>query len=348
MKNTSLDIILDQKKLTTHVYFFLFALVVIGLTITFRDDFHSWQSYITALAMIFLQMEIFIYLGIRIFRGFNPVASPKEVTRIVIYRFMLFFFACLISAFILMIAMLYTDSWIKYHDISKVLYNFFHYEFKGWFKTTFTGLSIGAIIFIYILWQDALKREQKLREENLIFQNETLRNQVNPHFLFNSLNTLSSLIGTQPEAADRFVSKLASTYRYILENSRKDKIPLESELEYIKNYSDLHKIRDEEKIELRINAPETAKYQILPVSLQILIENAIKHNITTREDPLIIDVFIEDQYIVVKNILQKMATNLESTGLGLKNLAERVRLATGKPLIIEETDDHFVVKVPLL
>ena len=347
MKKTAFDYLFDQRKLSTHIYFLLFSLLVVGLTIVLKSDFHSWQKYITTLVMIFLQIEIFIYLGIKIFKGFNPDSVPKEVTRMVISRFMLFFFACMVTAFILMIAVLYVEYWITYHDTSKVLYNFFHYEFRGWFKTTFTGLSIGAIIFVYFLWQDAMKREQKLREENLIFQNETLRDQVNPHFLFNSLNTLSSLISTQPEAADRFISRLASIYRYILENNQKDKIPLESELEYIRDYSDLHKIRDEEKIVLTINAPDAAKYEILPVSLQILIENAIKHNMATRENPLMIDVFIEGMYIVVKNNLQRMAIHLGSTGVGLKNLAERVILITRKPLIIEEKNNYFIVKVPL-
>ncbi|MCX6300857.1 MAG: histidine kinase [Bacteroidia bacterium] len=348
MKKVTLESVLDQRKLSTHVYFLLFSLLVVVITIVLKGDYDSWKVYITALILVFLQIEVFIFLGKRIFKNFKTASSPKDVTRIVILRFILFFLLCFIAAFILMITVLYIENWIRYNDTTKVIYNFFHYEFRGWFKSTFTGLSAGAILFVYFLWQDSLKREQKLREENLIFQNETLRNQVNPHFLFNSLNTLSSLISSQPEVADRFVSKLASIYRYILENSRKDNILLESELEFIRNYSDLHKVRDEEKIVLTINVPDPAEYEILPVSLQIIIENAIKHNKATRESPLHIDVFIEDRYVVVRNNLQKMALQMESTGTGLRNLAERVRLMTGKPLIVEETNDTFIVQVPLI
>ena len=102
------------------------------------------------------------------------------------------------------------------------------------------------------------------------------------------------------------------------------------------------------KILLGIDAPDADSYLILPVSLQILMENAIKHNMATRENPLKISIYIENQYIVVKNNLQKMALKLKSTKIGLKNLAERVRLATGEELVIEETNTEFIVKLPLL
>ena len=205
-----------------------------------------------------------------------------------------------------------------------------------------------AIIFIIIQWQDALKREQKLREENLVFQNETLKSQVNPHFLFNSLNTVSSLIQSDPEKAEEFINNLSSVYRYILENSRKDKVPVQSELELLNRYFDLHRVRDEEKISLSIDYSNADNFQILPVSLQILLENAIKHNSATRENPLRISVSFKDQYIVMMNNLQKKATLIKSTGIGLKNLAERVRLITGKTLIIEEDSNYFIAKLPLL
>ncbi|MCX6123012.1 MAG: histidine kinase [Ignavibacteriales bacterium] len=209
-------------------------------------------------------------------------------------------------------------------------------------------LLIFTIIFFYILWRQSILREQKLREENLIFQNQTLKDQINPHFLFNSLNTLSSLVTTQTEIAELFINRLSSIYRYILENSPKDKIPLQSELTFINDYFYLYKIRDEDKIQLTIDIKDADKFEILPVSLQLLIENAIKHNMATRENPLIIIIYLEDQYVVVKNNLQKMATQLKSTKTGLKNLGERIRLMTGKELVIEETKTDYLVKVPLI
>jgi len=209
-------------------------------------------------------------------------------------------------------------------------------------------LLIFTIIFFYILWHKSVMREQKLREENLLFQNQTLKNQINPHFLFNSLNTLSSLVNTQTEIAEHFINRLSSIYRYILENGPKDKVSLQSELTFVNDYFFLHKIRDDDKVQLDADIKEADKYEILPVSLQMLIENAIKHNMATRENPLRIFIYLENHYIIVKNNLQRMATQLKSTKTGLKNLGERIRLMTGKGLIIEETKDYYLVKVPLL
>jgi len=348
MKKLKFENIIDQRKLSTHAYFLLFSMVIVGLTKAFNPDFKTRGDYFTLLCILFIQLEVFIFLGTKIFKGLSPVSGPKEVTRLLLSRFLVFYVGCFISAFIIMIGIVCIQSLITHMDISMVLGNFFQYEFWKWFKKTSGGLSVGAVIFIFVLWQDALKREQELREKNLVFQNETLKSQVNPHFLFNSLNTISSLVQTQPEAAGLFINNLSSVYRYILDNSQKDTVPLQAELDFIENYFDLHKVRDEEKILLGINAPGSEAYRILPVSLQILLENAIKHNIATRENQLRISVYIEDQFIVVKNNLQRKATQLPSTKTGLKNLAERVRLATSKELIIDETDDYFTVKLPLL
>jgi len=241
-----------------------------------------------------------------------------------------------------------SQAWIRGETASNVIFNFIHSGFRIWFSSTIKGLIFGSVIFVVLLWQASLRREQKFREEKLIFQNETLKSQVNPHFLFNSLNTISSLIQTQPETAEQFINNLASVYRYILENGQKDLVPLQSEIGFLTDYSNLHRVRDEDKIFINIDVPEAEKYKVLPVSLQILLENAIKHNIASRENKLRISIYVEDQFIVVKNNLQKKASQLTSTKTGLKNLAERVLLTAKRELIIEETNDYFTVKLPLL
>ena len=255
---------------------------------------------------------------------------------------------CLLTAFVIILGFHYIRQLIAGGNAAAAIGSFFKYSFWTWFKSTLTGLTIGTIIFMIIIWQESLLREQKLREENLIFQNETLKTQVNPHFLFNSLNTLSSLIESQSELSKIFLHKLASTYRYILENGNKDKVALKNELEFITDYFDLHRIRGEGKIFLNISVPDSENLWILPVSLQILLENAIKHNMATRESPLKISVFNEGEYIVVKNNLQQMSYQSRSTHIGLKNLDERVKLVTGKPVLIIRTSEEFIVKVPLL
>jgi two-component system LytT family sensor kinase len=347
MKAPALYDFMNLRKPVSHITFLIFSLLV-TIIFAFTGKYPGSPPFsFSVFIMVFVQIEVFIYFGNRLFAKLNFDRSPGEITRVILARFMIFLAACLLSSMILFILVQYTGLWMKGEDLSKVVYNFIHYELHSWFKSTITGLSAGAIIFIVLLWQASLRREQKLREENLIFQNETLKNQINPHFLFNSLNTISSLVQTQPETAEQFINDLSSIYRYILENGQKNKVPLQSELDFITGYYNLHKIRDEEKIILNIDARDAGEFEILPVSLQILLENAIKHNIATRENPLRISIYTEDQFIVVKNNLQKKATQLQSTKIGLKNLAERVRLISGRDLIIEEINNYFIVKVPL-
>jgi two-component system, LytTR family, sensor kinase len=348
MKKITLYDVFSLRKPVSHLAILIFSIMVtliIGITRRYPE---LPPFSLSLFIMLFIQLEVFIFLGGLLFADLNFDRSPGEITRIVVFRFTVFMTGCLLVSMILFISVQYSTLLIKGENVSKVIYDFVHSGFREWFRSTISGLSFGAIIFIVLLWQSSLKREQKLREEKLIFQNETLKNQVNPHFLFNSLNTLSSLIVTNPDVAERFIIRLSSIYRYILENSQKDRVALQNELEFISDYFDLHRVRDEEKIVLDINTPDALRYEICPVSLQILIENAIKHNMATRDNPLTISIYLEDEYIVVKNNLQKMAVQLKSTKIGLKNLAERVSLISKRELIIEETNDYYTVKVPLL
>jgi two-component system, LytTR family, sensor kinase len=348
MKAPALNEILNLRKPFSHILILLFSIIVTLITST-TGKYSGTSHFLTGIfVMLFAQLEAFIFLGHKLFANLNFDRSPGEITRIVLIRFVIFLAACLFVSIILFVLLQYAGLSIAGEDISKVVYNFIHTGFGPWFRSTIKGLTIGAIIFIVLLWQTSLRREQRLREEKLIFQNETLKSQVNPHFLFNSLNTVSSLIQTHSEKAEQFINNLASVYRYVLENAQKDKVPLQTELDLVNRYFDLHRVRDEEKIALTIDYSGLDNYQILPVSLQILLENAIKHNAATRENPLKISIYFEGANIVVRNNLQKKATQLKSTGIGLKNLAERVRLITGKELIIEETEDFFTVKIPLL
>ncbi len=339
----------DQKKPLSHISFLIFSLLAaLVVKVTGGKTLSSPYDTVSIFVMIFVQIEVFIYFGNILFGKLNFDKSPGEITRIVLFRFMIFIAACLLVSIVLFILLKLVICAITGGDFSIVIPGFFRFELHSWFSSTIKGLTFGAVIFIVLLWQASLRREQKLREENLIFQNETLKSQVNPHFLFNSLNTISSLISTQPDLAERFISNLSSVYRYILENGRKDMVPLQSELNFAENFFSLHMVRDEGKIILAIDIPDAGQYKILPVSLQILLENAIKHNIATRENPLKINVYLEDQFVAVKNNLQRKATQLKSTEIGLKNLAERAKLVTGRDTVISETSGWFIVKLPLI
>jgi LytS/YehU family sensor histidine kinase len=164
-----------------------------------------------------------------------------------------------------------------------------------------------------------------------------------------SRQTRFAELNTEVEVAGQFISKLSVIYRYILDNSSKQTVPLNQEIAFIRDYYYLHQIRNEGKIKLEIDINnDENSYKIIPISLQLLVENAIKHNMATQDKTLTINVYLEDKYVVVKNNIRKMATQVVSTKIGLKNLNERVRLVTGKELIVTEHDGNFTVIVPLM
>ncbi len=348
MENKNPEYILDQRKWGLHVVIAVFALLVVTGYSVFKSGEANFEDMLSLFILLVIQLELFMTVAIRLFRDVKPGGDRRLITRTLLSRFALFLVICFIIALIILFCSLITASLIHGLDPVEEIRKYIPSKFSGWLKGTAGGLLFGAAIFIYVQWQDALKREQKLREQNLIFQNETLKTQINPHFLFNNLNTLSSLIISNPVDAEIFTSKLASIYRYIIENSNKDRVSLKAELEFITEYFYLYRIRDEEKIRLDIEIGNTDNLSIIPVSLQVLVENAIKHNKATRDEPLNIKVTREGDTIVVANKLQRMASRIRSTGIGLKNLSERVRLLTGKEVVVEETTDMFIVKVPLI
>jgi two-component system LytT family sensor kinase len=348
MNKLRIENVLNQKKPVTHLGIMVFSATFIFLYLFLGNEEITWNAFFPGFILGTVQIEAFLFLGYILFRNFHPGVSPGEVTRNVSSRFFIFLLLGLIVAFVIIMCFNYIRQWFSGGELSEVAGNFFKYSFATWLKSTLTGLTIGTLIFIIILWQEALRREQKLREENLVFQNETLKNQVNPHFLFNSLNTLASLIDSDPDTSRFFIQKLSAIYRYILDNGNRDKVPLASELGFISDYFELHKIRGEGKIFMTIDIPDPGGSWILPVSLQILIENAIKHNMATKEKPLKITIYTDREYVVVSNNLQPMSAGLKSTLIGLKNLSERVRLTTGKTVGVEKSENEFTVKVPLL
>jgi len=322
-----------------------------------------WALYVKEFSSIFLigtfcmmlaDIEIILLISNRVFkidekrvRDFEEKHTRKEVTLINLLGIVIFLVVALTVitlVFTVFIIVLHVIKGWGFPDIHTIMN-----EIDGAIKVAAIALICSTPFIFFGKWQEAMKRGYELREQNLIFQNETLKNQVNPHFLFNSLNTLSSLVNTQVEIAGHFISKLSQIYRYILENSSKAKVPLKDELAFIEDYFYLHEIRSEGKILLTIEIEDNNyNHEIMPVSLQLLIENAIKHNIATLEKPLKITIYIEGQNIIVKNNIQKMATQVFSTKIGLKNLNERIKLITGKEIFIEETTSDYLVKVPLL
>ncbi len=189
-----------------------------------------------------------------------------------------------------------------------------------------------------------------LQKENLQSQYDVLKQQVNPHFLFNSLNVLTSLIKIDPDLAEQFSEQLSKVYRYVLENRDNELIDLNTELSFLNAYIFLINIRFMDKLEVRMEIPEERRSdKIIPLAMQLLIENAIKHNVMSKSRPLVIDIFVDNHnYLNVVNNLQERPSQVVSTGLGLKNIINRYQLLNLKSPVFEKTENQFIARIPLV
>ena len=197
----------------------------------------------------------------------------------------------------------------------------------------------------YINWKEALFKVEKLKNENLKSQYESLRNQVNPHFLFNSLNVLSELVYEDQGKAVEFIRKMSDVYRYVLEHKDQELVDLEVELAFLKSYGFLQKIRFGDNFNLNVEQDGTG--MVPPLALQMLVENAIKHNVVSLAKPLQVDIIISDDRVVVRNNVQEKLTK-DSTGIGLSNLKARYRYLSDKEVEINNDQKTFEVALPLL
>lgn len=215
---------------------------------------------------------------------------------------------------------------------------------------SFMILTLYEAVRLYTKLLQVETEKEKLEKENMQSALLGLRNQINPHFLFNNLNTLSYLIPPEATKAQRFVDKFAKVYRYILEIKSESVIPLTKELEFLDSYVYLLKERfgDNLKMNIDIESKHKDKF-IVPLSLQMLVENAIKHNITSSEFPLKIDIMVKDKDIItVKNNLQRKEDLGNSNKIGLQNIKNRYQLIADLSIKIEETIDSFIVELPLI
>jgi hypothetical protein len=209
------------------------------------------------------------------------------------------------------------------------------------------SLLITYAITFFVNWNKSVVMQEQMKREQLALQYETLKSQVNPHFLFNSLNAVTSLISTDPDKAILFVKKLSEVFRYVLEQKDNEIITLDTELQFLDSYIFLQKIRFGENLIVNIDVLDR-KLLIVPLSLQLLIENAIKHNVISKEHPLTINITSkEGNYLVVSNNLKKKRA-LTSNNLGLENIRSRYQFFTTNPLIVTESESEFRVEIPLI
>jgi two-component system, LytTR family, sensor kinase len=197
--------------------------------------------------------------------------------------------------------------------------------------------------------QKQLEAEQ-LKTTNALAELQAIKNQINPHFLFNNLNVLSSLVMQKNNEANQFIEDFSGVYRYLLKNQDKQLVSVQTEIDFIKQYNFLLEKRFGYALNIKIDVPEKYRhYQIVPVALQMLVENAIKHNIVSNAKPLHIDIHVNGhETLVIKNNKQLKLNADTGTQIGLQNIAKRFEIITGRQIAIDETPTVFKVTLPII
>lgn len=208
-------------------------------------------------------------------------------------------------------------------------------------------LLVFELIYYFQSEQKAIADSEIAKRKALLFQHETLRSQINPHFLFNSLNVLSSLIYINPDNANKFTKALSKTYRYVLSLNHHPITSVAEELNALDSYMLLMEMRFENSFTFIVNKVDAhEKRSMIPLTLQLLIENVFKHNIATEELPLNIKITMSSEHIMIENNIQP-ANDIEKGGIGLKYLTKQYKLYD-KEIIVERTEQLFIVKIPYI
>ena len=265
--------------------------------------------------------------------------------------------AAIVGTLMMNVALVYFCNYLNFIVIQgRNPEKFFNGEmnFINWFFINFAIMisAIGHARGFMAAWKNSTKKEvveQKLIAKSANAQFESLKNQLDPHFLFNSLNVLDSLIEENPVQAQRFTNSMSKIYRYVLEQKDKELVSVEEEIDFAKTYCELLKTRFEDAVTFDFNiSEEDKKGFVVPLSLQLLLENSIKHNFATSSKPLNIKIFTEKGNLIIENNLQTRELLNISTGVGLANIVSRYNLLTERNVFVEKSEAFFRVKLPIL
>jgi two-component system LytT family sensor kinase len=344
MKNV---IILHRKRILNHILGFLVVFLI-----SFLISYGFVGSRLLKSAYVFfVNISFGLIIGITFWKGneyigkytgrkFEWTENPRKA--FIKSMFLILGYGLIIST---LLPSLYYRVILR-HSLAKCI-NSLIYTALCCLVADYIILSFFYIRIILNHWKKSIENGERLKRESITAQYETLKNQVNPHFLFNSLNTLSTLITQNPEVADHFIKRLSEVYRYVLEFKDKEVVDIGTELKFTDSYLYLQKIRFGENLIIK-NRITGGDFYIAPLTIQILLENAIKHNIISDEKPLTIELRDEESYIIVENNLQKKKVIESKEKIGLNNIKSRYEALSDKPVIIEESDKSFKVKIPLL
>lgn len=302
----------------------------------------KWNLFYTVLysvALYFTNAYVFVW----VYKNFKNVALT--FTRI-LKGFVLSFALSVMVIFMLRL--------LEEVVIERVTLDEFLKGEKASFYTVTLLITLIITLIIHLLYFYRNYQENRVKQEKIIAgtasaQFESLKNQLDPHFLFNSLNVLSSLIEENPDSAQKFTTSLSKVYRYVLEQRDKELVTVEEELAFAKTYMNLLKMRFENSISFEIpDSLSIEEAKVVPLSLQLLLENCIKHNTVSEQKPLQIRIYIEGNELIIENNKQKKEVLQDRKGVGLQNIVNRYAILTNRKVSIIENEEQFKVKLPIL
>lgn len=302
-----------------------------------------WKIFWLSTLFVIASWELTRYVVLQVRKRFPGLQNTRR------RLFHLTAFVTLATAALSVLKVLFIDFVNYYGEMSPNVFEFLYtFGMNMFYAMIITGIY--ESIYFFHQWRRMVKETEQLKKENLQSQFDSLKSQVNPHFLFNSLNSLSSLVEEDKDKAVRFISELSEVYRYLLQSNERELAPLSSELEFLKAYFFLLQTRFDKGVELEIDVnPVFHAYLIPPLTLQMLVENAVKHNVVSASRPLHIRILNDPQgRLHVVNNLQPKSVQVPSGKLGLANIAAKFRLLRQPELEILKTETTFEVILPLM
>jgi len=313
-----------------------------GLVMTYLECLHCRRSLETFLIVFSFMVTswFFMWFGNEYLSEY--LSEKIAWTKSPVKRFIWGMVASVVYTVIAMAALVY---------LFEAIYN---RKFSPVEETLITTLALTLTINLFMTsrsflanWRKTLVEAEKFQKESAVARYESLKNQVNPHFLFNAFNALSNLVYEDPDKAVKFIKQLSDVYRYVLDTRDKEAVNLEEEYKFLESYLFLQQIRFGDKLKLDVQLGHV-KSMVAPLVLQMLVENAIKHNEISEDNPLSIRLYADNGYIVVENNLQKKSLMLEdSAGLGLDNIVKRYAFLSDRKVEIQQ-QENYVVRLPII
>jgi two-component system LytT family sensor kinase len=331
---------------------YLFSIIFKSFDLTFIHDLGSFNTRSQVFSLFYILLGLLVWEGAVLLFKY----TEKRIVNVHLSGRLVVLCSCLVvygllSSFVFGFMYAATDILLfnryeAWHSFISISYNM---NF-GTFLFYMMILSFNGIVFYYKGWKEYQVQTERLMRENIQAKYDALRNQIDPHFFFNSLSVLTNLVYKSADLSADYITQLAKIYRYILDKKFENLVSIQTELDFLESYLFLISIRHQHSIQFSAHINEKAKTKgmIPPATLQMLVENAIKHNRFSINEPLVITVKSEEGYLLVKNQVRKKITPDPFSGIGLENIRKRYELASGQGIEIVQSEEIFTVKIPII